>query len=175
MDVDTDAVFSAEWRLADDGVYERSSARAVIVDDSHRVLLMRATEGESSWWFTVGGGIADGEDERVAAVREAGEETGLRIDPAELVGPILRRVPTFTFLGRTCRQDEVLYLARVDGNVPISSDGWTDLELASMDGTRWWPLDELRSTDETVYPPDLGERVASVLEHGWDGSTPMTE
>ncbi|HEX6197339.1 MAG TPA: NUDIX domain-containing protein, partial [Jiangellaceae bacterium] len=76
--LDEDALFAAEWTLADDGVYERDSARVVIVDGDRRVLLMRASKGERSWWFTVGGGIGAGEDERTAAVREAYEETGLR-------------------------------------------------------------------------------------------------
>jgi hypothetical protein len=59
--------------------------------------------------------------------------------------------------------------------VAIPTDGWTQLELAAMDGLRWWPLDELRRTDEVIYPPDLGDRVAAVLAHGWDGATPLTE
>jgi 8-oxo-dGTP pyrophosphatase MutT (NUDIX family) len=43
------------------------------------VLLMRAGQSERTWWFTIGGGIADGEDSRTAAVRETFEETGLRM------------------------------------------------------------------------------------------------
>lgn len=175
MAVDEDAVFAAEWILRGDGVYERDSARVVIVDGDRRVLLMRASEGDRSWWFTVGGGLADGEDERTAAVREAYEETGLPLDPDDLVGPIARRVPTFTFLGRTCRQDERIYLALVPAGVVVSTEGWTDVEVIAMDTVEWWPLDELRRTDATIYPPDLGDRVATVLDHGWDGTTPMCE
>lgn len=173
--VDEDAVFAAEWTLADDGVYERDSARVVIVDGDRRVLLMRASEGERSWWFTVGGGIAADEDERTAAVREAYEETGLRFAPDDLVGPIARRFPTFDFLGRTCRQDERLYLAQVPSATAVSTDGWTDVELAAMDTVAWWPLYDLRRTDATIYPPDLGDRIAAILDSGWDGTTPMCE
>lgn len=175
MSVDPDVVFAAEWTRASDGVYERTSARVVIVDSDRRVLLMRASDGGTSWWFTIGGGIAPGEDERAAAVRESFEETGIRLEPEDLVGPILRRVPTFGFLGRTCRQDERLYLAEVPSGVRTTTDGWTDVEVAAWDGLQWWPLAELCDTTDVVYPPRLGERVRYVLDHGWDGVTPMTE
>lgn len=173
--VDEDAVFAAEWTLAADGVYERDSARVVIVDGDRRVLLMRASDEECTWWFTVGGGIDAGEDVRSAAVREAREETGLRFEPDELIGPFARRLPGFTFLGRSCRQDERLFLARVPSATTISTDGWTDVERAAMDSVAWWPVDELRRTEATVYPPDLGDRIVAVLENGWDGTTPMCE
>lgn len=175
MAVDEDAVFAAEWTLADDEVYERDAARVVIVDGDRRVLLMRASQDGRSWWFTVGGGVDSGEDVRTAAVREAYEETGLRFEPDDLVGPIARRLPTFTFLGRTCRQDERLYLAHVPSGTTVSTDGWTDVERAAMDTVTWWPVDELRRTDATIYPPDLGDRVAAILDNGWDGTTPMCE
>ena len=175
MSIDPDVVFAAEWTRADDGVYERTSARVVIVDTDRRVLLMRALEGGHQWWFTIGGGIVAGEDERAAAVREAFEETGIRLDPHDLVGPISRRVPRFTFLGRPCRQDERLYLAEVPSGVLTTTDGWTDVELMAWDGLHWWPLTELLSTTEVVYPPGLGERISAILDRGWDGTTPMTE
>jgi 8-oxo-dGTP pyrophosphatase MutT (NUDIX family) len=175
VSIDPDVVFAAEWTRTDDGVYERTSARVVIVDTDRRVLLMRALEGDRRWWFTIGGGIAPGEDERAAAIREAFEETGIRLDPLDLVGPISRRVPSFTFLGRPCRQDERLYLAEVPSGVRTTTAGWTDVELAAWDGLHWWPLAELRSTTELVYPPGLGERIISILDHGWDGTTPMTD
>lgn len=181
MPVDADAVFAAEWTRAADGVFERIAARVVIVDGDRRVLLMRASggeghgDGEATFWFTVGGGLADGEDERAGAVREAHEETGVALDPDGLIGPIARRIPTFTFLGRTCRQDERLYLAHVPAGTPVSTGGWTDVETAVMETLTWWPLDELRQTDATIYPPDLGDRVAALVDHGWDGTTPMCE
>ena len=175
MSIDPDVVFAAEWTLADDGVYERTSARVVIVDSDRRVLLMHAREGDHSWWFTIGGGIEPGEDVRAAAVREAFEETGIRLDPQDLVGPISRRVPSFTFLGRPCRQDERLFLAEVPSGVRTTTDRWTEVEVAAWEGLHWWPLAELCGTTELVYPPGLGERVRSVLDHGWDGATPMTD
>src|SRR5690606_42109346 len=69
-----------------------------------------------SWWFTVGGGIDPGETPHQAAVRELFEETGLRLDPAELVGPVIVRSAVFDFLqiGRaSCRERVWLWVVRV--------------------------------------------------------------
>lgn len=37
--------------------------------------------------------------------------------------------------------------------------GWTDLEKRSMLESRWWSLEELESTTETIYPEALAELV----------------
>jgi 8-oxo-dGTP pyrophosphatase MutT (NUDIX family) len=168
--IDADAVFAAEWTLGPDGRYERVSARVVMVDEAERVLLVRAraADGRPGWWFTVGGGIEPDEDLRVAAAREAFEETGVRLEPSELVGPILRRTPEFTFLGRPCRQEELTFLARVS-TTDVTTSGWTEVERAGLDGVEWWTFAQLRATAEIVYPPDLADRIEPVLRHGWDG------
>jgi 8-oxo-dGTP pyrophosphatase MutT (NUDIX family) len=156
-----------------DGVLYRRGARVIVVDDAERVLLLHGSdpyEPSSTWWFTVGGGIGPDEDERAAAVREAFEETGLRIEPADLVGPVFDRSAVFPYFGQVCRQDEVFFLYRVAANPQVSRDGWTDVERASVDEIRWWALDEFDAA-EPVYPPDLRDLVRSLLVRGWDGVT----
>ena len=56
-----------------------------------------------------------------------------------------------------------------------TTGGWTDVELAVWDGLHWWPLVELCSTTEVVYPQGLDERITAILDHSWDGTTPVTE
>lgn len=169
-DVDPDF---GEW-LEVDGVWFRRAARVVAVDDVGRVLLLRGfdpAEPARVWWFTPGGGLAPGEAERAGAARELFEETGLRVEPADLTGPVAARSATFPFYGRSCRQDEVLFFAQVPGGQTFSTDGWTDIERASMTDVRWWRLDELAASGEVVYPPALRELVEDLLAHGWDGVT----
>lgn len=166
-------ILGPEWRPGPDGLLFRRGARVILLDDADRVLLLRghdADEPERSWWFTVGGGIDDGEDERAAAVREVLEETGLVLAAEELHGPVFTRSAIFDFFARTCRQDEVFFLARIRAAGVLSTAGWTDVERRVVDDLRWWALDDLARVTEEVYPAGLAGLVAGLLG-GWDGRT----
>lgn len=169
-----------DWVLGDDGLYFRRGARVLLLDDADRILLARGhdvDQPERSWWFTIGGGVDPGESDRDAALREVREETGIRLDPGALVGPVYTRSAIFDFYRQHCRQDEVLYLARVDAAAggrgdaaALSRDGWTDVELDVVDEMRWWSLDDLRGVEIEVFPESLPDLVAPLLG-GWDGVT----
>nr|WP_152818258.1 NUDIX domain-containing protein [Pseudactinotalea sp. HY160] len=150
----------------------RSAARVLLFDDEDRLLLARGHDADDpgrSWWFTIGGGIDPGESPREAAVREVDEETGMRLDPAGLVGPVLRRRARFDFFAETVRQDEDFFLARADGETTLSRAGWTAIERDFMDELRWWPLGELSATAAEVFPHGL-PTLAARLARGWDGT-----
>ena len=142
----------------------RNAARVLLLDPAGRVLLVRGHDPDhpeaGGWWFTPGGGLEPGEDARAAAVREAFEETGHRV--ADLTGPVARRSSVFPFEGRLIEQRELYFVAHVPAFEP-SSAGWTELERRALSGARWWTLDELRGTAETVFPETLADLVADAL------------
>lgn len=166
-----------DWTRGPDGLFFRRAARVLLLDATDRLLLVRghdADQPERSWWFTVGGGIDPGESDLDAAVREMREETGIVLDPARVAGPVFTRSAVFDFVRERCRQDEILYLARLGGVGPdasaLSRDGWTELELDVVDELRWWPLDELRAVEIEVFPVGLADLVEPLVR-GWDGVT----
>ena len=165
-----------DWVPGPDGVPFRRAARVILFDGDDRLLLLRghdAGQPDRSWWFTVGGGLAPGEDSRRGAVRELREETGLHLDPADLTGPVLTRSAVFDFARVTCRQDEEFFLAR-GSQTDVHGEGWTDLEREVVDELRWWELDALDAAvaaGTVVYPRDL-PRLARELAGGWDGTAP---
>lgn len=137
------------------GPTERRAARVLLVDDERRVLLQNccdpADRGQS-WWNTTGGGIDDGETPEQAAAREVLEETGLRIGE---VGPVVhRRVTEFRFGGQDYRQREEYFLVRTPA-FDAAPTGHSDLETQAVLGMRWWSQDELRATQERIYPEEL--------------------
>jgi 8-oxo-dGTP pyrophosphatase MutT (NUDIX family) len=142
----------------------RNAARVLLLDPAGRVLLVQggdpADPAAGSWWFTPGGGLEPGEDARTAAMREALEETGHRV--SELSGPVARRSSVFPFDGRLIEQRELFFVSHVEAFEPTTL-GWTELERRALLGLRWWSLDELRSTTETVYPETLADLVAEAL------------
>jgi len=162
----------ADWTVGEDGVRYRRAARVVVLDGTGRVLVMRGhdrDQPERSWWFTVGGGIDAGETDVEAAVRELHEETGIVLSGADLQGPVLTRSAMFHFLRESCRQDEVFFLARVDGvgGTP-DQEGWTDTERELLDELRWLTPAELRAETREIYPENLADLVET-WSAGWDG------
>lgn len=136
----------------------RRAARVLLVDAAGRVLLFRGHDPdrpeEGTWWFTVGGGLDEGESPRAAASRELFEETGLAMDPDSLTGPVHRELAEFSLAGTAYRQDNEFFVARV-GQHDVVTAGFTDFEATFMLEHRWWSRAELLATDDTVYPESL--------------------
>ena len=158
-----------------DGMPFRRAARVVLLDSDGRVLLVRghdAHQPDRTWWFTVGGGIDAGESARDAATREVFEETGLSLDPEQLVGPVATRTAEFDFFTRTVRQSEVFFLAHVSPSQVahgLTRSGWTEVENSFMDEISWRTLEQVETSAIEVFPRRLAELVRR-LSAGWDGA-----
>jgi 8-oxo-dGTP pyrophosphatase MutT (NUDIX family) len=149
-------------------VNPRVSARVVLLDGDGFVLLFCGSDpavpdgGDDPaprWWFTVGGATQHGETLPEAAVRELEEETGLRLEPGDMIGPVWRRDAVIDFNGSVIRSEEMFFVHRARRFEP-STTGRTGLELAYIHGHRWCDatmISELVAKGETVYPLQLGE------------------
>jgi 8-oxo-dGTP pyrophosphatase MutT (NUDIX family) len=144
----------------------RLSARFLIVDPAERVLLFRFVHKRGllaghDHWGTPGGGVEDGETLEQAALRELQEETGLQ---RQSVGAEVARREVALQLpdGEHVLQDERFFLVRVADNA-LSQDGWTDFEREVMVEHRWWTLEELAHTRDTVWPEGLRDMVEAAL------------
>ncbi len=62
----------------------RSGCSVTILDDEGRLLLQKRTDGD--WWCLPGGGVDGGDTFTSTAVREAWEETGLKVEVVRLLG-----------------------------------------------------------------------------------------
>ncbi|GIE93631.1 DNA mismatch repair protein MutT [Paractinoplanes rishiriensis] len=140
-------------------VIERRAARVLLVDRAGRTLLLHGGDPARPglhWWFTPGGGLSGDETPTQGAARELHEETGLRIDPAELGEPVWRDVTEFSFDGRQYRQDQDFYLLRVD-EWQVDTAGMDDNEQRTITEHRWWAAAEIDASDELIYPPELAD------------------
>jgi 8-oxo-dGTP pyrophosphatase MutT (NUDIX family) len=139
-------------------VIDRRAARVLLLDPEGRVLMLRGCDParpEHRYWFTVGGGLEPGESLADAAVREVFEETGLRITRADLVGPIRSDTVQFPFDGRWYTQEQSFFVVRADVAFDADLTQLDDYEVRSVDGTRWWTVEDLDRTEERFYPGDL--------------------
>ncbi|MFC6021030.1 NUDIX hydrolase [Plantactinospora solaniradicis] len=163
--------------VPDHGTYRRRAARVLLLDAAGRVLLLRCLvdpedPGAGHCWMVPGGGVDDGESLAQAAARELHEEVGLLVDPDELGEPVAQTTG-YADLGWAeglFRDD--FFCHRVDTHV-VDTSAMEPLERGSHSGHRWWPVEELASTDETVYPYELAPLLADLLAGGHQGQ-PVT-
>ncbi len=142
---------------------ERVGARVLFVDDTGpepRLLMILGHDPHlpsRSFWFTPGGGLEPGETAREGAVRELLEETGFRLEPHELIGPVWRRTAVFDFASRPFTQHEEFYVGlRTDADSrPLSSTALTHGELEAIDEVAWLTAGELRADTREVFPARL--------------------
>ena len=113
----------------------RCGARVLLLAGEEVLLLNDSDPGipGSSWWVAPGGGIDAGETPEEAACREVEEETGLHLNPADLIGPVAQGRVCHGYSDRIRVQDDLFFLARVRRFEP-SSMGWTDSEKKRVKG-----------------------------------------
>ena len=138
-------------------VTDRRAARVLLIDAAGRTLLLHggdpARPGER-WWFTPGGGLDEGETLAEGAARELFEETGLRVDPAELGPPVWHEVTEFSYREMDYRQEQDFFLLRVD-EWRVDTAGMDDDEQQTITEHRWWSAAEIEASTEQIFPAGL--------------------
>ena len=137
----------------------RSTVRVVLIDARERTLLFEDSDPGvpgATWWMVPGGGIDPDETVAEAAVREVAEETGLRLGPHELIGPVAYRHVVHGYSDQVVEQDETFYLARVAG-LDVDTSAHTMDEQLTILQHRWWSKAELRATRAAIWPARLVE------------------
>jgi 8-oxo-dGTP pyrophosphatase MutT (NUDIX family) len=154
----------------------RKTARALLIDRSSRILLMRmhdpdvggatgAVEREA-YWVTIGGEIDPGEDIETAVRREIAEETGRE---AARIGPAVwytEHVLTVRGEPRLLQETFVVAFAEHEG---LSDAHWTELERAVVKDMKWWEMDALLKSRDTFFPTSLRTHLPEILAGRYPG------
>ena len=141
----------------------RPTSRIALVNERDQILLFcyRDSSGTASsgsrLWVTPGGGLEAGETYEDAAVRELLEETGIAVSSVgELIWTRNKVLDGVLFPERH-------FLVRC-ADVDLVTENNPDLNEHSLTlGVRWWSLEELFVSTETIYPEDLALHLEPVL------------
>ena len=140
----------------------RTTVRVLLLNPDGDTLLFEDSDpglNDTRWWVTPGGGIDPGETETQAAVREVAEETGFVLSPDDLLGPVARRHVVHGDSDQVIEQDEAFYLAQVE-TVDVDVSAHTAEEQITFKGYRWFSTEDLRTTDDWVWPRAGGDPAA---------------
>ncbi len=134
----------------------RRAARLIVLDATHRLLLVQYRDLAGCYWVPPGGGLADAEDFETAARREADEELGL----ANVQWlPLWEHTIEYEAHGRTIRQQERFLLACGDIELAYATRR-SEHEREGIQDVRWWSVDELLASGARFFPKDLPQRLA---------------
>ncbi|MEV0252325.1 NUDIX domain-containing protein [Nocardia sp. NPDC050712] len=151
---------------------QRPTARVILVDSEDRVLLFRFTPPPpfepATGWLTPGGGLDPGESVADGAVRELFEETGYRIERAQLSPVVAVSAGQWSSAEGTVYDATDSYFFVRTGVFEVDISGHEELERNALSGHRWWGLPELRATPDRVFPLGL----AGLLERLLAGDIP---
>jgi 8-oxo-dGTP pyrophosphatase MutT (NUDIX family) len=146
------------------GLRIRDAVRALVVDELHRVLLVRFEFPGGTRWALPGGGVEPGESDHDALRRELSEELGLESPD---IGPhVWHRLHVIPFVnGRYDGQRDRIYLVRTAGFEPAPRLSWEALRAEYLHEIRWWHQHELHEGLPFV-PGSLASSLAALLRDG---------
>lgn len=143
----------------------RKRAGIVLIHEGKLALMERHRQGRHYFAFP-GGGVDEGETDEQAAVREAMEELGIKVEIVQKAATILRQG----------RRDQVYFLVRWLSGEYGTGTGEEYSTPDESNGTYnpvWMPLGEV--LEQNVVPMGLARLVVKAQKDGWGENVVIRE
>lgn len=152
-------------------IHIRRSVRAIIFNPKNEILLMQIQGGptqnkDTTFWCMLGGKIEKEESIESALVRELKEEAGI-IHPVKLY-PLAFGEIVLHWNDFPTRVIEKFYVVNI-AFVNLHQNALTEEETLIIQGFHWWTIEDLRITNDIIFPQCLAQLATEYLEsHHWE-------
>lgn len=147
------------------GLRIREAVRALVLDPSDRVLLVRFEFPAGTRWALPGGGLDPGESHHDALRRELIEEVGLH--DVTIGAHIWNRLHLVKFIsGQFDGQREQIFQVRCPAFDPHPQLTWQQMNAEYVFELRWWSVDEIATSDARFVPAALHQLIGDLLTFG---------
>jgi len=149
----------------------RSSIKILLLNEKNELLLMCADDPKTTsadgkyigkFWFTVGGQIEENESINEAAIREIYEETGIKKEEIEL-GPIVWFGEFDLILNGVLTRLKQKFMVAKTNQKNVFLKNPTSWEKNVITEFKWYSLDEIKNTNEIIYPALLSEYLPDII------------
>jgi 8-oxo-dGTP diphosphatase len=133
-------------------------ARAIILDEKNRILMVKQSHEGREFWLLPGGGIEKGETSKEAAKREIFEETGLEVEIGKLIWHVeeVSENRGMRFVN--------FFLAKVTGgNLALGQDPEFDNHGQVLREVSFISKEEIMNMDK-VYPEQLKDELWDLIK-----------
>ena len=145
--------------------------RIILINPQNKILLLQAHHEpapnlddryKEPYWFTPGGRYEDGESELEAAKRELYEETGLQNDDVTF-GPVVWTGEIDLVIYDQPTHLKNKFIVAHTTKSEITFENFTEEEKTVIKNHRWFSLDDILTSSETIYPEILHEILPPIL------------